>query len=899
MDFNNLLVSTKFAPPRIGARFIPRKALLDRLAAARRCTLTLVTGSAGFGKTILLAQWRQELLKAGGEVAWLSLGHEERQFANFCTYLCAALQRVGISVESNMLFEGGGSDVVDAVVAGVVNGAVDLPKEMHLFIDDYHYADDPWAHKLMQKLLDHCPGNLHIVIASRMLPPLNIARLRVMAEVAEIGLDELPFDLEETRLFFSQSLGTAKLNSDEVRLIHDLTGGWPASLQLITIELRNRPQLRSSLHDFGWKIRDLQAYFAEDVVAHLPKDFVEFMEMISICRRFSAPLAECVTGVSNAGKLIQRAEDENLLIYRVDSDDRSPWYRFHPLFSDFLAVRLKERGADAIKALHARASRWFAEHDLLVEAIRHAIQADDLAFAVSTIENAAPATWSLAHLGPMLHLLDRLPQEMLFAYPKLYFLGCLTYALTARPAKAEKWIADIRKSEAAKQPSISSRFALADAAVALQRDDTSRIIDLLEPLKNVVPENRFLLYVFIATLAPAYAAAGQYAKAHKLADDHPIPPEDRMNDMALVAECIRPTIFLIEGNVREVVNWGAPVLERSESAFGRQCLSAKICASFLADAYYELDRIDEAREVLANRFALYQAMAPGMMLHSAVCHARLDFLLESPDDALGFLEAQTSYYFGIGQDRAATYMLAEQVRLLLRTGERTRAGKLTDRLGDLATRYRTAEGFRAEIPAVASLALARLAALDYRPDDALAALDSVRQFAVRYGRNRELALAEILTALVLDDLQRGEEAAEHLLRAVDTGARLGLVRTFLDEGKRVGELLAKLQYGAGLNPAVGTYVQDLLERFGTSCQAPDQQLALGGQSPSNERATLTPREIEILGLIAKAMSSKRIALTLNISAGTVKWNVRNILLKLGLSSRYDALTWARKQGLIE
>jgi LuxR family maltose regulon positive regulatory protein len=898
MDFDRLLISTKFAPPRIGAHYLPRRQLLDHLRETQRCTFTLITGSAGFGKTILLAQWRQELMKSGAEVAWLSLSHDDKRLPNFCAYLLAALQRLGIPVEDDMLLEGGSSKSIDSVVAVTVGGAANIPKELYLIIDDYHYVEDQWTHKLMQKLLDHCPANLHIVIASRAAPPLSISRLRVLGQVAEVGFAELPFNLDETRVFFEQNLTSLKLTADELRLIHDVTHGWPASLQLVAIMLRNRPETRSTLRDLGWKSTDLQAWLAEDVVAHLPAELTEFLEAISACRRFNAGLAAFVTENADAASLIKRAEDENLLIYRVESDDRSPWYRFHPLFGDFLAARLSRRGEPAAQELHRRASQWFADHDFLIEAVRHAILGGDLDFAVEAIEHAAPTTWSLGYISPMLHLLDRLPQETLFAHPRLFFLGCLTFALTARPEKAERWLVQIRQSDAAKNPAVSSQLALADAAVAVQRDDTKRAIDLLEPQAKFSPENRFLRYVYLAALVSAYAAGGRYADAHKLLDDNPVPPEDRKNDMALVVESARASTFLLEGNVREAARIGSAVLALSETAYGRRSVCANLCAASLSDAYYELDRIDDAREMLANRSGILQFSSPQVMVRAALAHARLDLLQESPEAALAFLATHAAHYHSLRLDRPEAYMLAEQAKILLAKGDRVRAAELTAKLSELGALHAGAEGFRAEIPMIAALARARLSLNDYAPREALEALALVRRYAERYGRARVEIRARILSALALDDLEQRDEMVDCLVEALQSGSRLGLLRTFLDEGKRVGELLARVRGDPRLDTTAAAYLDDLLRMFGGAETAGARNRSGPGKL-ADERASLTPRELEILSLISQAMSNKRIALTLNITLETVKWNVKNILAKLGVSSRYDAMTWARKQGLIE
>ncbi|MEJ8845795.1 LuxR C-terminal-related transcriptional regulator [Variovorax rhizosphaerae] len=904
MDFDKLLVSTKFAPPHIGSRFIPRKHLLDQLRDGRRCSFVLVTGGAGFGKTILLAQWRLELMKAGDEVSWLSLSHDDKQLASFVAYLTAALRRLGIAVEDEMLLEGlEGLDgdiakATDNVVAATLNAAAVIAKDLYLVIDDYHHVDDQRAHRLVQKLIDHCPANLHIAIASRAAPPLLLSRLRVLGRVTEIGFGELPFNADETRSFLAQNLGTVRLNAEEVRLIHDKTSGWPASLELMAIMLRSRPETRARLRELGWSSADLQAYLAEEVVAHLPPEMIDFMEQVSVCRRFNVELAEAVTG-GNAAALIRRAEDENLLMYRVESDDRLPWYRFHPLFGEFLAARLERRGAAHVDALHRRASRWFAEHGLLGEAVRHAVWGGELEFAADAIDQAAKETWSLSFISLMLNLLDRLPQETLFAHPRLFFLGCLTLSMTARHAKAERWLAQIRESGAARNPAISSKLPLADAAVAMQRDDTQRCIDLLEPLHGIVSESPYLLHFYLCLLGYAYASVGRHADAYKLLDDNPIDPAERKNDIALVAEGSRALLLLTEGNVREAARIGGELVGVAESLHGRRSVSASVTAATLGESCYELDRLDEARELLANRARLVmQASMPPVMLSAALVTARLDLMHTSSEAVLTFLDAQAVHYQGLGLHRLVACMQSEQIRILLNIGQRARAGQVAARLNELGTSHRNADGVRAEIPAVAALARARMALAGNDPNEALLALQVARAHAQKYRHARMQVQENLLAAFALDELKRFDDTSARLVEAVQIASRFGLLRMLLDEGPRAGVLLAGVRGDARIDEAAAAHLEDLLARFGKAEGArPAPPLRSSAKVP--EGVNLTPRELEILGLVAQAMTNKRIALTLNISLDTVKWNVRNILTKLDLSSRYDAMSWARKQGLIE
>ncbi|MFL9868923.1 LuxR C-terminal-related transcriptional regulator [Paraburkholderia fungorum] len=892
------VAATRFAPPRIGARHVPRSDLLAQLHQMRHATLALVTGSAGYGKTTLLAQWRQACVKDGADVAWLTLTADEKGYADFCSTLVAALQRIGLCTAADFRADDASPAAMDAAIAAIVESALDWPKELYVFVDDYHYVETPLAQRLMQKLLEHAPGNLHFVIASRVTPPLSLSRLRMMNQIVELDSAGLPFNLAETRAFIDENLGTGKLDADAPGLIHELTSGWPSCIQLIVIMLKNRPDTLATLRDLVWRSSDLQTWLSEEVMADLPAHLASFAEVLSIFRRFNAPLARAVTGDAQAAALLKRMEDENLLVIRVDSDDRLAWYRFHPLFGDYLATRLATRDDAVVKALHLRASRWFADRGYLAEAVRHASAGGDVEFAATIIERAEPATWTLEYLSPMLHLLEQLPEATLFRHQRLLFIACLTIALTTQPDKASAWLPHLQSGALSDDPELAGCAPMIHAAIAFQHDDTQRMIELLEPLRDAVIENRFLRYFLVAELCVAYTGAGRYAEATHQLERRPIPPADRDNEMALVAEAARVAAILHEGDVREAERLGTPLLARSVKAVGRHSISANICASVLADACYELDHIDDARETIANRRGLLQSSGPDLTIRASLCRARLDCLQVSADVALAFLEQQTAHLRNQQHPRAVAHMLAEQIRLLLQKVRHARAAQLDILLDELAQAHREDLGIRGEIAAIAALAHARVLRAE-QPEAALASLRDAHARAKALGRGRMAALVDFLLAATLMDLDRVDDARVSFTYAIEAGARFGLVRTFIDEGEVAATLLNRAVQQAWIDGPARDYAIGLLERFPGALNALGRA---GVSQPANGRkadSALTPRELEILTLVAEAMSNKRIALALNITLETVKWNLRNVFSKLGVSSRYDAMLWARKNGLID
>lgn len=890
MNLERLLVATKFAPPRIGARTIVRGQLLEDLRRERDRKLVLVPGSAGFGKTVLLAQWRRELMKDGFAVAWLSLSPDERQLASFSTHLFAALARLGrpLDVDPTALADTRG--FTDAAVASIVNGLAAIEEDLYLIVDDYHHVDDPLAHALLQKIVEFSPGNLHTILASRAVPPLSIARLRVMGQVGEIDCAALPFDLGETRAFLEQTLGAGGVNADELNQIQELTHGWPACVQLVSIMLKHRPERRTTLHDLAWQSSDLQNYLSEDVVARLPRETAEFMEAVSICRRFSVELAAAVSGNADAPALLRRIEEENLLISRVEFEDRSPWYRFHPLFAEFLSARLQRRGQEAVDVLHRRASVWCADRGLVIEAVRHAGLGHDLDSAVDIFERTAPASWRLGHFGPMLHLLHQLPTETMRTHPRLLLLASLATALTGRPARAAILAEQFRESGGAGTPAGAFRLALLEALIASQQDDTDRTRRLLEPFGPADATTSLERYVFLSIFGYSLVACGRFEDAYRLLDDNPAPIEERDEDLALVTESCRSPWRLLEGEALDALRIKAPAYARATAALGPQSIGASLMAISMACLCYELNRTDEASQLIASRSHSIATLPTEPMINAAMCRARLLAVRDSPVSALSVLGEQIGLFRSMGLDRGVAYALAEQGRLALAAGDGALAADATRRLREIAARHADASGFLADIVIVDGLAQARLALHQGDVETARKALAAASEAARRQRRGGMAVRLDVLMALALNAGGRGDEAATLLAATIERAAPMGLVRTIVDEGEDVGVLLRRLPQET-LSKAAADYLNDLIAAFGAAAPA---NAGLAGK----DKPPLTPRELEILQLVAAGMSNKRIALTLNITLETVKWNLKNVFLKLSVSSRYDAMIWARHQGLI-
>jgi len=896
MTSTPLLVSTKFAPPRLPLHPVAREALSSLIGRAQHSRLTLVTGGAGFGKTTLLAQIRLELLRHDASVLWISLSTDERSFPAFCASLTGGLQQAGLLPEDElpMPAEADGDDELRSVAAALINAFARNDAEMFLLVDDFQHTGDPRIEQLVQMLVEGGPVNLHAIIASRTAPGLQLGRLRAMGDLCEIAAVDLAFSFRESLAFLRSNLDP-HIDLDTAHGIHAQTDGWPIGLQLTAIALKTGHRRR-----IGWggalpNSDDLNAYLTEDVLAGFPEGLMGFLQKLSILRRFNAELAAHVTGAANAADMLATIAGLNLFLQPVDLEGRHQWYRLHPMFIEYLNGKLGQSDVE-IRVLHRRAAEWFARENLVTEAFRHALPSEDFDLAINVMERTLRPTRNLNEIGVFTRWIEGLPVALVSQRPKLAVLGAWAYALTARPDQATGLIARLEAGGASDRH--RAHIILARGMIAVQRDDAEACRAAITPLMAGRLANAQLEHIRLGLVIGLLARQGHYAEAR--AEARNITTRDN-HEPSLIARNAAVMAELIQGNFLEAQRLAGPLLALAETAHGPRSLSACMIAATMAEIAYEFDDTTGAGELLAQRMDMLRFSVPACATAAALCVARLQAIHDSPAIAASYLAARAEHFRARGLERGVALMIAEQLRFELdgevwRAGDWRGAGALLQELEELGGRHMGDQVNDLEIQAIMALSRARLARSRGEADAALNALDAVDAVAGRLRRGQLAVTVRIVRALTLADLGRGDEAAASLTEALGRGYELGLVRTLLDEGEPLRQLLASLPTPG--DRALQAYRRQLLARpfMGAGRDAS----AATPERPDKEGrngAALTPREEQILALLVQAMPNKRIALALDISAQTVKWNLRNIFMKLGVSTRYEAILVARDRGI--
>jgi LuxR family transcriptional regulator, maltose regulon positive regulatory protein len=359
---------------------VDRPRLLDRLLDTE-ARLVLLSAQAGFGKSVLLAQWAAQDAR---RFACVSLEASDNDPVSFWAGVVMSVRQVeptfGASVEP--LLHSIGGLALDVLVRRLLVELETLAEPVVLVLDDFQLVRNRSCLESLELLIDRAPPQLQVVLATRYDRPLRVGRIRASGELLELRAHDLAFTVEETHRLMEETL-VPPWHPDESLLLHDRTEGWPAGLQLASLSLRATGDRAEFLRCFGGSNRHVMDYLTEVVLASLSEDVRAFLTDTSMLSRLTAPLCDAVTGRSDSLAVLRELERLNLFV--VPLDDGRTWYRYHHLFAEFLDQELATRGPAHREELHRRAYRWFVGSGDVSPAIEHALAADDLSEAADMV----------------------------------------------------------------------------------------------------------------------------------------------------------------------------------------------------------------------------------------------------------------------------------------------------------------------------------------------------------------------------------------------------------------------------------------------------------------------------------------------------------------------------------
>jgi LuxR family maltose regulon positive regulatory protein len=912
------VLATKLFAPARRPQLVARPRLAERLDTTLEAghRLTLVSAPAGFGKTTLLSDWLTHLGKTHSTVrlAWLSLDDGDNDLARLLTHLVAALRTVDLAVDSaalESLHTAPASAALTALVNDVASAGEPTPdKRWILVLDDYHAIEATEVHDAVTFLLDHLPDHLHLLMATRADPPLPLARLRSRGQLTELRAADLRFTPAEAQEFLNRVMGL-DLTAADVQALDERTEGWIAGLQLAALSLRGiaeRGDVDGFIEAFTGSNRFVIDYLADEVLARQPTQVRDFLLQTAVLDRLTGPLCDAVTGRADGTRALADLDRGNLFV--VPLDDHRSWYRYHHLFADVLRARLLAERPDLVPGLHQRAGDWYAAHDLVEDAVRHAIAAGDFGRAAYLMEEALPELRRTRQDGLLLGWIRSLPEPVVRRSPVLSVLSAWSLTMSADLDAAEARLDDAERAldAGAHDEHLAAAWADTDelrtapatisiyrASLAQARGDVAGTVrHARHALDLAGPEDHFLRGAGGGFLGLAAWAAGDVQQA-----------------LAMFGEAVRSlhaagnTVDELDGTVVLADMWvaaGRP--SRARRLYEQALLAAtgngEPYPRATADLHVglaELDReIDdrtsteahlETARVLAERGSITENRHRWSVIMAQVHVTGGDY-----DTATHLLaQAEAVYRRGFYPDIRPIAAMRTRVRIA--------AGDLSSAAGWAHDRGIGVGDDPDYLHEYEHLTLARLILAQHRADqrlDPVAALldllDRMHAAAARAGRDG--SLVEIRTLQALAHHARGDlpRALAVLDRSVAEAPEPDShVRLYLDEGV---PMLALLRHAAGVGRTQGgelpEWARRLLERATTPVEAAEPQPPLGGP--------LSQRELEVLRLLDSELTGPEIAHTLYVSVNTLRTHTKRIFTKLDVTTRAAAVRRAHERGLL-
>ena len=459
-----ILVSTKLHPPPVREETITRERLLERLRSGSDRSLTLVACPAGFGKTTLLAAWREA--EAGRKpVAWLTLDEGDNDPVVLWSHAIEALRRASPAVASAAPAHTVVTPVVDVVLPRLVN-ELDSLGEITLILDDFHRLSSVPARQSITWFVEHAPPGVQLVLASRTEPILPVAALRAHGELLELRAGDLRFTPGEADAFLNGRLGLG-LTPDDVEALVGRTEGWPAGLYLAALSLQHAPDRHAFVRRFGASNHHVIDFLVTEVLQAHDPSAQALMLRTSVLERLSGPLCDAVLEQDGSAAMLDALSRTNLFLAPLDDEGR--WYRFHHLFAQLLRVELERREPGLAPVLHRRAYAWHRDHGTTGEAIQHAIAAGAYAEAAELIQGSWISYANTCRYDTVLAWLRRLPDEVLDGDVQLLLVQAWVLSLSAEREEAALAIAAVERLGGLSAGPLPDGFSSGEASLTMLR----------------------------------------------------------------------------------------------------------------------------------------------------------------------------------------------------------------------------------------------------------------------------------------------------------------------------------------------------------------------------------------------------------------------------------------------
>ena len=892
-DEDAVILETKLHRPLTAHRSIQRPRLLESLELGMSHPLTLVSAAAGYGKSTIVSQW---LDRCAYPNAWISLDERDNDLRSFLGYFIAAVESLFPESlrETAALLKASMLPPLSLLSGTLINDLATIPTPYIVALDDFHRIDVPAIHELLRELLRRPPQTLHLILITRVDPPLDLLQMRAYRRIVELRADALRLSPRETAEFV-ENMFDMPVEEAVVNALMTRSEGWITGLHLITLAARSTEDLINIPASLPGERQTLD-YLVTEALAHQPHGLRGWLLKTSILDRFCAPLCDALCMPAAEAKedaagltgdlFIQWLMERNLFVVSLDSHDK--WFRYHHLFQTLLQGQLSHVLSEVeIADLYGRASHWFVTQGLIDEAFDYAIKAGDQARAAEIVETHRYAEYDADRGYVVERWLERLPAEIKAQRPGL--LLAQAWAAIQR-FQIDRVTALIARVERLLDGQTGSPMLLGDlhylrGNIQYWKGDGKESVASLEAaLEQVAGWQHQIEYNTILMLTLARSMIGQQEQALQFLDTRI--QEASAIEGQFVTHLMGGVAFLhlLAGDLAQTRQQAERLhAEANKRHFVNNDAWSSYLLGYVALQSYDLEQAVQHFAVASKeRYTMQRGGAIDALAGLALAQQ----LLQQESEAQETIERLLEFTRSTEDRHGLALSLSTQARLALLAGDMDAA--IHWALAADETTVQPAPFLWLEVPAHTRARILH----GMGTEKSLAAAGELLNASLHWSKaghfTGQVIEAGVLQALVLDRQGQTDHARQVLTETVTLAASRGWIRPFIEAGKPMAAMLTQLQAPTST---------PIVKRHATTI------LSIGDKRPPHQQQIkllepVTPRETQILRLLATELSAKEIADELVVTVATVRSHTQKIYQKLGAHSRYEAVQAAQERSII-
>ena len=876
--FPDWIIHSKTQPEAHLVPLIDRPRLIQSLKNGLERRLTLISASAGYGKTALMSCWRRDLLDQGVKVAWLSLDEDDNRPGILATYLSFALHESGLrSTIDGMSEKDFGPQLDPRPILGMLATALETSKERFvLMLDGFESLKAESTKSVVEPLLRYFPNNIHIVIAGRTNGLLSLSDYRLSGALCELDAEDLKFTFLEMTTFFKPLL-----DRTQIRQVAKLSRGWPVALQFMRIALSSSHDRKTLLRRFRGTREEFRSYFSEHFLNCVGEAEQKFLTEASILDCIDPESADFIRDAGGSQLLLNGMSD--LRGFLVGEESGEHRYRLHPLLREFLKHHLKLHYPERYASLHQRAATWAARNGQVIRAMKYAMEVGDKETAANIIESAGGVTrWDREGMAQLRSAHSLLPDDMVVSRPRLQLIRALVRLKDGNLTDARQILAHVQKRSA---DSTDARLkyeitVLASAISFFVGSDPAVYIPELKATLDSLEDPRELEQPYLyTTLCVSGLQYGRFAEAREAAHSG-ISTGYAFSNAYFHLHL--GAINLAQGHLQEAI-----AEYRKAQAIIRKDFNddkdMKLVANVLtAEWYFERNDLTRARSLLGDTNtrlvhgeAWYEIYAAGYTTSSAIAYELSGLGAAMKETEGGFAYVQKEGLKGLRR-----LLVANNCGYLTRSGEVAWARTLVQESGLSLEEYKAPANENAVIRERFGIVppLCRLLIAEKRYTKAAGELSTFIELEKDIQHQRAVLKYSLLLSLSLYLAKKRRRSYEVLNDVLAAVRREGFVRLVLDETPFIVELLKA--YVKSRNASEQDHAVHLLS-------------LMNNAAADKDVTQLSRRENQVLEELSKGLPDKLIARNLGVSEHTVRFHLKNIFRKLKVNSRLQAVTEAK------